>query len=539
MPVFSSTYRPHSESGNFSRVASMRLLFLSPALTCLLLFDASGQQQRYDHGDPTAYEQYMMELVNTARANPSAEAARLGVGLNDGLAAGQISTNVKAPLAFHPQLLEAARGHSDWMLATGIFNHTGVDGTTPTQRAARLGYPFGVAENIAYRSTSRVLNDSSLAGLTRVIHDNLFRSATHRRNLLDGSYAVVGHGLRTGRFGGFNAAMTTQNFSDGGASIDSGPFITGVAYNDRNGNKAYDPGEGIAGLEVRPALGAYFAVTSGSGGYAIPVVPLQTNSETVNLPFAVGGTAWENTLTHEEAFREQKLAAAEAMSVSLTWSGGVLSAPVTKTLTMLRPVRINYRLLGTDGIYYDRTMVTMRSVRANLDITGSPARVEQGVVFSPLASQVYVPGRTVQLRARASSGLPVVFSSSDKEVAEIQNGKLVVRGAGTATITARQEGDASYLPAEATCVLLVRKARQTIIFPSPARPPFSTGATFELSARATQGGSVTYAAQPEGIVSISGSTVTMLAPGKVKIIATQSGTPNYEAVSVPKTLMFR
>jgi ABC-type Fe3+-hydroxamate transport system substrate-binding protein len=114
-----------------------------------------------------------------------------------------------------------------------------------------------------------------------------------------------------------------------------------------------------------------------------------------------------------------------------------------------------------------------------------------------------------------------------------------VRGAGTATITARQEGDASYLPAEATCVLLVRKARQTIIFPSPARPPFSTGATFELSARATQGGSVTYAAQPEGIVSISGSTVTMLAPGKVKIIATQSGTPNYEAVSVPKTLMFR
>jgi len=33
----------------------------------------------YSHGDPTPQEQLMLELVNRARANPAAEAARLGL----------------------------------------------------------------------------------------------------------------------------------------------------------------------------------------------------------------------------------------------------------------------------------------------------------------------------------------------------------------------------------------------------------------------------------------------------------------------------
>jgi len=37
--------------------------------------------------EPTAYEQYLLELVNRARFNPLGEASLLGIGLNDGLAA--------------------------------------------------------------------------------------------------------------------------------------------------------------------------------------------------------------------------------------------------------------------------------------------------------------------------------------------------------------------------------------------------------------------------------------------------------------------
>lgn len=48
-------------------------------------------------------------------------------------------------------------------------------------------------------------------------------------------------------------------------------FITGVAYRDRNGNGFYDIGEGISGITIAPDKGDWFAVTSASGGFAIPV----------------------------------------------------------------------------------------------------------------------------------------------------------------------------------------------------------------------------------------------------------------------------
>jgi uncharacterized protein YkwD len=126
-------------------VATVALLFL--------LSPAKGQSSLYQHGNLSAHEQATLELVNAARANPLGEAARLGIDLNQGLTPGAIATNAKPPLAFHSQLITAARGHSDWMLLSAIFLHTGIDGTSPTERAQRAGYGFPAAENIAYRST--------------------------------------------------------------------------------------------------------------------------------------------------------------------------------------------------------------------------------------------------------------------------------------------------------------------------------------------------------------------------------------------------
>jgi hypothetical protein len=46
----------------------------------------------------TAAEQLQLELINRARLDPVAEAARLGIDLNEGLAAGTISAAAKQPL---------------------------------------------------------------------------------------------------------------------------------------------------------------------------------------------------------------------------------------------------------------------------------------------------------------------------------------------------------------------------------------------------------------------------------------------------------
>ncbi|MGA1249718.1 MAG: hypothetical protein ACO3YM_04435, partial [Candidatus Kapaibacteriota bacterium] len=80
----------------------------------------------YSHGDPTVEEQYTLELINRARANPNAEGIRLVdtpdsdvqgainfFSISKSLVKSQFSTYPsRPPLAFHPRLIECARGHS-------------------------------------------------------------------------------------------------------------------------------------------------------------------------------------------------------------------------------------------------------------------------------------------------------------------------------------------------------------------------------------------------------------------------------------------
>ena len=99
---------------------------------------------------PTDVEQYLVELINRARANPAAEAARFGIDLNEGLPAGTISTAPKPPLAVNPFLTDAARGHSQWMLDHDVFSHTGAGGSTPTQRMQAAGYVLTAPASTGY-----------------------------------------------------------------------------------------------------------------------------------------------------------------------------------------------------------------------------------------------------------------------------------------------------------------------------------------------------------------------------------------------------
>jgi len=217
----------------------------------------------------------MLELVNRARANPLAEAVRLGIDLNAGLPLGTITTLPKPPLAFNRPLISAARGHSQWMLDADIFSHTGAGGSDMAARMRAAGYVFSgswqAAENIAWSGTSATVD---LTRTTQTLHDNLIRSAGHRENIMNGSLDEIGIGLLTGAFisagRSYNALMGTQNFARSDST--PGPMALGVVYRDADGNGFYTPGEGVAGLTVssEPA-GSYFAVTSASGGYAFPL----------------------------------------------------------------------------------------------------------------------------------------------------------------------------------------------------------------------------------------------------------------------------
>jgi len=500
--------------------------------------------QRYDHGEPTPHEQHLLELVNTARADPAAEATRLGLDLNKGIPSGTITREAKPPLAFHPILLEAARRHSDWMLLNNIFSHDGLEGSSPTARAAALGYSFGIYENIGHRYTNAALNVSAF---TRRIHDDLFRSVTgHRQTLMEPSLTVAGLGVRSGKWGVFNDLMVTQKFSAGGETVDSGPFIVGVVYSDINRNRAFDPGEGVQGIEVRPDAGSHYAVTSASGGFAIPLVPVHTNHVDVRLPFALSdGTPhdekWAQVKSYDEQFRSDSRHAARDLNLRLTWSGGPLASPLETVVRVKEPTRIHYQLIGTDSVFYSFSMITSESVRANLmlDEGGGPTvKRAQSIRFSPFRPVTYAPGRVLRPAVRASSRLPVEVTSSRPTVASESGGRLVVAGAGTTTISARQAGDEVFeAAAHQEQDLVVNRAKQVVTFRLKAKIEPGTG-SLSLDARASSRLPVTFESDAPGVVSIDGNLAVIRERGTATITARQAGNANYlEAKPVVRRLM--
>ena len=220
---------------------------------------------------PTEQEQYLLELINRARLNPLDEANLFGIELNDGLAANTISEAAKQPLAFNLLLIDAARSHGQWMLDNDIFDHIGVNGSNARDRMISAGYQFtgswAWAENLGTRGTTGTLD--VINEIIR-INEGLFKSSSHRPNILNNSFREIGLATLTGDYYGFNSIMVTENFAKSGSDV----FLTGVAFNDLVSEDAfYTVGEGLAGIEVtaiRQSDNLSFTTTTmPSGGYQI------------------------------------------------------------------------------------------------------------------------------------------------------------------------------------------------------------------------------------------------------------------------------
>jgi hypothetical protein len=73
--------------------------------------------------------------------------------------------------------------------------------------------------------------------LVEGFHDGLFKSAGHRTNILSDAFKEVGIGIGFGEYKGSNGADATQNFARSGGAT----FLTGVAFDDKDGDRFYDP----------------------------------------------------------------------------------------------------------------------------------------------------------------------------------------------------------------------------------------------------------------------------------------------------------
>ena len=92
-----------------------------------------------------------------------------------------------------------------------------------------------------------------------------------------------------------------------------------------------------------------------------------------------------------------------------------------------------------DGTYDNAPNITQ-----NLVVGANTSKSNQTISFS-LASTTHVWGSADEtLNATASSGLPIVYESTDTDVADIVDGKLQVKRAGKTTINAMQTGNETF-----------------------------------------------------------------------------------------------
>ncbi len=147
----------------------------------------------------------------------------------------------------------------------------------------------------------------------------------------------------------------------------------------------------------------------------------------------------------------------------------------------------------------------------------------------------------------ADTGLPIVYTSSNSTVATIINNIVHIVGAGSATITATQAGDATYSLTSVNLNLIVNKASQYITL-SPILGKLTTDPDFSLDATASSGLVVSYTSSNPSVATINGSQVHIIKAGTTTITAIQNGDTNYAPAqnvainlmisNLPQTLTF-
>ncbi|RED98373.1 galactose-binding domain-containing protein [Marinoscillum furvescens] len=152
------------------------------------------------------------------------------------------------------------------------------------------------------------------------------------------------------------------------------------------------------------------------------------------------------TITFEPL--EPRKTSAEPFDPGATASSGLLVTYSSSNDTVATIVNNEVHIVGVGS-----TTITAYQVGSNAYQPADPVtqvlqvKKEQVITFEALpvksvGDEPFDPGATV------SSGLPITYTSSDADVAEIIDGKIHLKGSGVVTITASQPGDDLYFAAD-------------------------------------------------------------------------------------------
>ncbi len=219
----------------------------------------------------SAEEQQFVYLLNLARHDPVAYQREVGLAVDlSGIAA-------RPPLAVHECLMQSAGLRSDEMAQHDYFGHLSpVTGDWPNKVARDQGYdlPSGWADDENYIESISAGDwyDQAAAPLHALIVDQGRSTAGHRRHLLgvDAFYAEnreIGVGYAADPASSYGRYWTVHIARRDPAEV----FVTGVVFDDGDGDGRYDPGEGLPGVTLQ--AGDFSATTNDAGGFSLAVAP--------------------------------------------------------------------------------------------------------------------------------------------------------------------------------------------------------------------------------------------------------------------------
>lgn len=295
-----------------------------PALTSALALLGWSCLLQVSHGDPTAEQQFMLELLNRLRMAPAAELEKMvnmsSPGVWDSpksdhatvasalnyyaVSASELfsqwSTLTEAPpIAWNDTLAAASTTYSNLMVTTNQQAHF-LDGQSTSQRLVNAGYSsnwgdvaqtlFATAADVTHGHAALSIDWGPDGGSGTGIQPG----ATHRVALMDPLFKEIGIGFQTVAIPISNDEVTgplvmTEHLANArrfnGVSLVADAILTGSIFDDSVlGDAFYTPGEGLGGMMVLVydnSTGTLVASgqTNSVGGFNIALTGLTDGTE--------------------------------------------------------------------------------------------------------------------------------------------------------------------------------------------------------------------------------------------------------------------
>lgn len=416
-----------------------RNLFKLSGLLSLVLFAFLFSNSSFSQTNPTPQSMPYSQNFSTYTGATTTYLAGW-----QGWTIGTIST---AFITAAPTANQAQAGGSNTTTAAGLFDMN-----------QKLGMLSSGTANTGGKAICLSVNTS---GYTNVQISYL--AATQRTQLTD-RVGELGLQYRIGTTGTFQDVGTTyQNINStanitGNGSINPSTITVNLPASCNNLPEVqlrwvY---KDVSGSGGRPSFSIDDVSVTGTV-YAPPVLSYTTSPSPFNMFSTTQGTPSATQsifVTGSNLQGDVTITAPAGFEVS---SGGAYgtTATLTPVSGSLSSALVTIRITSTAPLGFVQGAVTIASLNATtqtipssevLGLVNASSLTPQTISFS-LSSPVTYGDTPITLTGTATSGLSVTYSSSNTAVATVSGNILTIVGAGTATITANQAGDATYAAA--------------------------------------------------------------------------------------------